>query len=340
MKYYDKNDLEVINETKKRYLPEKLAKCDDDMIITPNVCVLNKIFTEWNKESGLPIEYVYIHKSPYPNFYEIEIRLKYEEPITGPRCYASEEFFAHIVATLFRYNKTNISNKFNKALKKYFSYITGDSYEDTADFEYQIREKYKTNSPAVGNIYNFPIDHIEAVELTRAFKHSYDKQCRMYQSMSSYHYNTYFSLNNILDYITIKFLNEYNTVLSNNEFGKDYFDISNIESKWEEMTIDPNHPYNGLWRVNLNYIKGHNAYIPLICDGPFNIANQLINFSMLYGMNIIGLDSMDSEMERRLVVNILSGIYPLDKKYIKNEQYQGTTKWDKTMEEIEKENNE
>lgn len=338
-KYYDKNDLKVINETKKRYLPERLVKCDDDMIITPNVCILNKIFTEWNDVTELPIEYLYIHKSLYPNFYEIEIKLIGEEPINSPIYYSNEEFFAHIVSTLFRYNQTHISSEFRKALKKYFSYITGDSYEDTSDFQYQIREKYRSNSPSVGNIDNIPIDHIEAVELTRVFKNNYDKYCRIHNSMTSYRYDTFFNLNNILDYITIKFLNEYNTALSNNELDKDYFNIGDIESKWEELTNDPNRPYNGIWRINLNYIKNHNTYIPLICDGPFNIANQLINFSMLYGTNIIGLESMDSELERRLVVNILSHIYSLDNKYIKNEQYQGNTMWDKQMEEKEKENN-
>jgi len=337
MKYYDKNDLAVINETKKKYLPERLVKCDDDMVITPNVCVLNKIFTEWNKESELPIEYLYIHKSLYPNFYEIEIRLKYEEPIVDPLYYSNEEFFAHIVSTLFRYSKTHVANKFNKALKNYFSYITGDSYENIEDFQYQIREKYRSNNPSVGNIDLIPIDHIEAVELTRIFEYNYAKYCCISSDCLR---NAFFNLDikSILDYITIRFLNAYNIALSNNELDKDYFNIKNIESKWEEMTNDPNRPYNGIWHVNLNYIKNYDTYIPLICDTPFNIANQLINFSMLYGTNIIGLDSMDLETERRLVVNILSTIYPLDKKYIENEQYQGSTAWDRKMYEMEKEN--
>jgi len=335
MKYYDKNDLKVINETKKKYLPERLVKCDDNITIAPDVCILNKIFTEWNEETELPIEYLYIYKALYPNSYAIEIKLKGEKPTSSPCCYSNDEFFVPIVSTLFNYNKT-LSSKFNKALEDYFSYTNGYMYEDKEDFQYQIREKYRSNNPSVGNTDIIPIEHIEAIELVRAFRNRYiDIQ---YTSQ----YDLYAIMHNettILNYITDKFLNVYNDILDNNCLHKRYFNIEDIESKWEEMPNDTDRPYNGIWHINLNYIKNHNTYIPLICDSPANIANQLLNFSILYGTNIIGLDSMDSELEKRLVVNIISRIYLVNSKYTKNEQYQGITVWDKTMEEMKKENN-
>ena len=334
--YYNKNNLEAINDTKKEYLPERLVKCDDYMIITPDVCILNKVFTEWNDTTELPIEYLHIHNALYPNHYEIEIKLLGEKPTAGSCCYSNDEFFVPIVTVLFNYSKTQIKNVFNKALKRYFEYINGYLYEDADDFHEQIREKYRTNNPSVGNTDIIPIEHIEAIELVKAFRDRYINI--QYTSV----YDLYEIMSNetaILNYITNKFLNVYNNILDNTYLHKNYFNIENIESKWEEMPNNSDRPYNGTWYINLVYIKDLKTYIPLICDKASNIAEQLINFSILYSTNVIGLVSIDAELERRLIINILSRIYLLDSKYTKNEQYQGSTMWDKQMEEKEKENN-